>query len=261
MNAGEVAELKLIATLCCNISKTINFASGQSLLINQIQLPIGNTLRTPNKFQPGINPALISGFSDSELSAFCSINGIVKAGSHSKADVYINGIGYSVKYSNASPPSLINHTPRHGWEFVAKKKGVSIANLDALIAQYWQKRIAGTISEDVPNTNPNSPFNSNIGILLPYLEYFIFEGTGSRLSKHPASEVIEYSDPCNFSSWKLLNKTQLVQNIWPRLIFSIREKGMPKNIKSLPQPKKNSVMLWARNYQGLLKGSLHVRIK
>ena len=261
MNAGEVAELKFIATLCCYISKPIIFGSGQNLFIKQIQLPSGHTLCSPKIFHPNITPALISGFSESQLSTFCLTNGIVKAGPFSKADVYINGIGYSVKYSNASPPALVNHTPRNGWEFVAKNKGVSIAHLDTLIADYWQKRLNGTISEDVPNTHLSSPFSSNINILLPYLEYFIFEGTGSRLSKHPASEVIEFSDPCNFSTWKLLNKTQLVQNIWPRLVFSIREKGMPTNTNSLPQLKKNSVMLWARNYQGSLKGSLHVRIK
>ena len=261
MNAGEVAELKFIATLCCYISKPIIFGSGQNLFIKQIQLPSGHTLCSPKIFHPNITPALISSFSESQLSTFCLTNGIVKAGPFSKADVYINGIGYSVKYSNASPPALVNHTPRNGWEFVAKNKGVSIAHLDTLIADYWQKRLNGTISEDVPNTHLSSPFSSNINILLPYLEYFIFEGTGSRLSKHPASEVIEFSNPCNFSTWKLLNKTQLVQNIWPRLVFSIREKGMPTNTNSLPQLKKNSVMLWAKNYQGSLKGSLHVRIK
>jgi hypothetical protein len=262
MNAGEAAELKFIATLCCHISKSITFSTGQSLVVKQVQLPLGSLLTIPKSFPPNITPTLISRFSDLQLANFCTQHGIIKAGIFSKADIFINGVGYSIKYSNASPPALVNHTRRTGWEFVAQKKGISIGHLDLLIADYWQKRLNGTISEDVPNTHSYSPFNSHLNVLLPYLEYFIFEGTGSRISKHPASEIIEFSDPFNISSWKLLNKNQLVQSIWPRLVFSMRSgKGMPTNINSLTQIEKKSVLIWTKNVNGSLKGALHVRIR
>jgi hypothetical protein len=261
MNQGEIAELKFIATLCCYISNSMKFKSGQLVSINEVGIPCGSSIKVLSSLQNNVTPATIKSLNEVDLLKLCLKNGITKASNFSKADVYINRIGYSLKYTNASPSAIVNHTRRTGWEFVARKKGISILPLDILINDYWQKRQSNLIGEDISNSDPLSPFASNLNILLPYLEYFIFEGTGTRLSNHPASEVIQFSDPCNFSTWDLLNKNQLVQNLWTRLVFSMRSgKGMV-DINTLPQKEAQSVMLWAKNFQGSLKGALHVRVR
>ena len=179
-----------------------------------------------------------------------------------KADVFINGISYSLKFTNSAPPAIVNHTNRTGWEFAAQHKGLNMAPLDALINDYWNKRLFGVITEDVDNRHPFSPFANHMQTLLPFLEYFSFEGTGSRLSNHPASAVIEFSDPCNVLTWKIINQQQFINSIWNRLVFSLRSsKGMPKDINSISASSRKSILMWSNRRNGLLKGALHVRVR
>jgi len=263
MNEGERAELKFIATLGCYMSKKMilkNYPA--SLLVNTLEMPTGKHLKKILQYQSNVTPQYINQLNDSDLENFCKVHNINKSGAFSKADIFINGIGYSIKYTNAMPPALINHTRRTGWEYAASIKGVSMAGIDKLIANYWRKRLSGEIGEDIANSDPRSPFADHFNVLMPFLEYFTFEGTGTRVSNHPASEVIEFSDPCDIRSWDLLNKSQVLQNLWPRLFFSMRSgKGMPTNINSVRQNEKTSIMVWAKLIQGKLKGALHVRIK
>lgn len=263
MNNGERAELKFIASLGIYNKNIIKFKNSlTNFKINKIEVPFGNGLRVINPYNNKITIQDINNFSDSNLDIFCRNNGISKSGPFSKADIFINGKGYSLKYTSAMPPALINHTRRSGWEFAAKHKGVNLNALDLIIDEYWQKRSAGIIGEDVSNTDPNSPFANHFATLLPFLEYFIFEGTGSRLSIHPAEEVIEFSDPCNHNTWDLLNKNNLIKNIWPRLVFSMRSgKGMPADMDSISSIEKSSILIWAKQMHGNLKGALHVRIR
>jgi hypothetical protein len=263
MNEGERAELKFIATLGCYNSKKITFKNSQNaLLVSALEMPTGRQLKKIPHYQSKFTPQFIHRLNDSDLESFCSAHNISKSGAFSKADIFINGIGYSIKYTNAMPPALINHTRRTGWEYAASKKGVSISGLDKLVADYWNKRLSGAIGEDIANSDARSPFAGHFNVLMPFLEYFAFEGTGTRVSNHPASEVIEFSDPCDSRTWDLLNKSQLLQNLWPRFIFSMRSgKGMPVNINSVNQYEKTSIMVWAKLIQGKLKGALHVRIK
>ncbi len=263
MNEGERAELKFIATLGCYYSKQISFKnSKKTTVISKLETPIGQQLQPITPYSSSITPQLIQQLSDANLENFCRAHKISKSGPFSKADIFINGIGYSLKYTSAMPPALINHTRRTGWEYAAHQKNVSMSDLDKLVADYWNKRLAGTIGEDIANSDSKSPFGPHFKTLLPFLEYFTFEGTGSRVSYHPASEVIEFSDPCDLKTWDLLNRSQLLQNLWPRLIFSMRSgKGMPSNINSVSQTEKSSIMIWAKTMQGSLKGALHVRIK
>ena len=263
MNEGERAELKFIATLGCYVSKQIKFKNSlNNLLISKLETPTGQLLNKVLPYKSNITPQFIKQLDDVGLGNFCSAHNITKSGTFSKADIFINGTGYSLKYTNAMPPALINHTRRTGWEFAALQKGVSMNNLDKLVSDYWSKRLSGTITEDIANSDPRSPFAAHFNIFLPFLEYFIFEGTGSRVSYHPASEVIELSDPCDIQTWDLLNRSQLLQNLWPRLIFSMRSgKGMPSDINSVSQAEKSSIMVWAQKMQGSLKGALHVRIR
>jgi hypothetical protein len=263
MNKGERAELKFIATLGCFRSQKVLFKNTPlPLAINKLEIPSGSSCQEIAKYDLSITPKYINDLDDIRLIEFCEFHGISKSGPFSKADVFINNIGYSLKYTNAMPPALINHTRRSGWENAANAKGVSMAALDILVADYWSKRMSGLIGEDIANSDSRSPFAQHLNTLMPFLEYFTFEGTGSRASNHPASEVIEFSDPCDTDTWDLLNKSGLIKSLWPRLIFSMRSgKGMPSSIESLSESEKRSVMTWSRELQGKLKGALHVRIK
>lgn len=261
MNAGERAELKFIATLGCHYGKQINLATGP-LNIASIHVPVSKSLQIISPYSLPVTPQIISAMSDPQLEEFCKNNKIRKAGGRSKADVFINGTGYSIKYTNSAPPAIVNHTSRKGWEFAAQQKGLAMAPLDLLINDYWNKRIAGVIAEDVGNNHVHSPFSNHIQTLLPFLEYFSFDGTGSGLSNHPASAVIEFSDPCNVSTWKLMNQQQFISSVWNRLVFSLRSsKGMPKNINTINATSRNSILMWSQTQNGLLKGALHVRVK
>ena len=74
--------------------------------------------------------------------------GIEKARTSSKADISVNGISYSLKEINGSPPAIVNHTPRHGFENVCSTIGVSIDELDKIIEEYWDLRLSGQIKQD-----------------------------------------------------------------------------------------------------------------
>lgn len=266
MNDGEIAEKKFIATLGCFRGQSIQLLPAQSspITINKLETPYKQSLRSVGAFPASITPQVIEQLTESQLITFCQIHSISKAGPFSKADVFINGVGYSLKYTNSSPPALINHTRRTGWEFAAQHTGASMAQLDTLISDYWRLRLSGVISEDTANSDPNSPFSQHFNTLLPFLEYFAFDGTATKLSYHPAIEVIEFSNPCDISTWRLLNKTQLIASIWPRLVFSIRsKKGMPsaRMFSSMSSQEKASVMQWSHLLNGELKGALHVRIR
>ena len=259
MNIGERAELKLIASLGCMYGKTVNLKSGP-ITIQSIQIPVSTALHTINPINA--SPSTISAMTDDQLQDFCRSHNIQKAGAMSKADVFINSIGYSVKSTEGAPPAIVNHTNRLGWEFAAQQKGLPIRALDQLINDYWSKRLSGVIKEDVGNDNPNSPFSAHIQTLLPFLEYFSFEGSGSKISNHPAKSVIEFSDPCNEATCDIINKPTFISSVWNRLVFSLRSsKGMPSDINALDQTAKTSVLQWSRDMNGKLKGALHVRVK
>lgn len=265
MNRGERAELKFIATLGCNIGQSIVFANSLNrLTINTVEIPINGTQSKValTNFPSGVTSTTINSMNDSQLASFCQTVGIVKAGLFSKSDVYVNGKGYSIKSYDGSPPAIVNHTNRLGWDFVAQQTGASLSALDGLISDYWVKRIGGIIKEDVLNSNINSPFSSHFSMLEPFLNYFCFDGSGSKHSNHPADYVVEFSDPCNLNTCSIYDRTNYLAHHWSNLCFSIRsKKGMPRDINALTPADRLSLLTWAKNYQGSLRGSLHVRVK
>ena len=118
MNEGERAELKFIATLGCYISKQVKFKkSNSTFVISKLETPTGQQLQVIAPYTSNITPQFIRELDDADLVNFCSTHRISKSGPFSKADIFINGVGYSLKYSSAMPPALINHTRRTGWEF------------------------------------------------------------------------------------------------------------------------------------------------
>ncbi len=188
---------------------------------------------------------------------------ITKSSSKDKADVKINDIYYSLKCNGYGKPTIVNHTNRKGWLKIAELKKLEISNLDEIINQYWKLRINGDITEDCPNSHQKSPFNNNKEIVKPYLDFFIFEGSGQGYSKYPASKVLEFKSFKNINSWKIYGNEYLDQH-WNNLYFCLRStKGMPKNYETYEH--KKLISLWTRNFKGSkgdkkYRGALHVRV-
>jgi hypothetical protein len=203
----------------------------------------------------------LNNYTDTNLSNLTASLGIRKASAYEKSDVYINGEGYSVKSFSAAPPALVNHTARPGFEFACSHSGVNIEDLDVLVERYWELRIAGQIREDVRNSDPACPFRDERETLTPLLIYFLFVGSGSRVSPFPAEYVLDYNDPLDVTTWRVIGKASAIAEIWDRLIFSIRStKGMPTNYPNNRNTENNeSIALWTKFFQDRHRGALHIR--
>lgn len=186
--------------------------------------------------------------------------GIIKAGVYDKADVYINNIGYSVKSLQGAPPALVNHTARDGWERACLYVKENIQELDQIIAEYWDKRCKGIINEDVRNNSPESPFRNHKSYLIKVLNYFLFIGSGSKLSPSPAEYILEFDDPLNIDTWSIY-KDEYLDRFWDKLIFSLRSNKGMGNYPNIKNPiKKLSMSKWTVLFDGAYKGALHVRV-
>ncbi len=201
---------------------------------------------------------------DVDIVKFCNIVGIVKAPANYKSDVYINNKGYSLKSLSDAPPALVNHTTRPGFETACTHAKSSILSLDNMIDTYWTLRNSGTISEDVGNINPNSPFACSLDYMRPILNYFLFSGTGSGLSPFPAEYILEYLNPFLDSTWQRYDKITALNSMWEKLVFSVRAtKGMPKNydVHIYDRVGAESIKIWVRYSSGKYRGALHIRAK
>lgn len=182
-----------------------------------------------------------------------------KAGSFYKADVFINGIGISVKSQRGSAPSIINHTSREKILRVMKSINSPIEPLDHIVNRYWCLRLNGG-GEDVSGINSNNPFTvgengeTHLYYLKPLLNYFTFKGTGTRDSSAPASYVLSIGNPNDTSTWVYYTEDNFVDSVWEKLVFSIRAKGLPAVITEDIQP-------WVKEINGDKKGALSVRVK
>lgn len=181
-----------------------------------------------------------------------------KAPAGSKADVYLNGLGISVKSHRGANPAFLNHTHRAGFVKVCKRIGVNINGLDEIIRDYWAKRKAGLIGEDIKNSDPNSPFKDHLAYLKPIMNYFIFTGTAKKDSLYPADYILDFTDPLQESEWKFSNDEYLDDN-WDHIIFSIRSKGIPGSYPNGKDAK--DIEPWVEVAEGQFKGSLHGRAK
>jgi hypothetical protein len=256
MNIGERDELlfKLIMTYKRDHNQT---------LFGQPIKSVGFMGEEFSKLPVDFTIAGLKGLSDVQLETIAFSIGCGKAPAGAKADIEINGEGVSLKSLQAAPPALVNHTARPGFEFACQNAGVSIDTLDNIIEDYWDKRMSGVITEDTRTTDLNCPFFQYREYLEPILEYFLFDGTGSKLSIAPAKYLIEFLDPCNESSYKKLNRQDTVAKIWPKLIFSLRaKKGMPSNydINTYTGKGAASIARWVRYHSNDYRGALHIRI-
>lgn len=200
-----------------------------------------------------------------ELVYVCSTVKAVKAGAYSKADVYINHIGVSVKSNRGSSPSIINHTTREKILRVMRSVGQPIAPLDKIVGDYWKLRLAGTITEDVVNSNPLSPFVvgssglAGIEILKPLLNYFAFDGTGTRDSQEPAELILSMDDPFDCCTWVYYDKVTFIDSVWEKLRFSIRAKSTPQKLDTF-NTAHQAMKPWIKKVDGKNVGALSVRV-
>lgn len=199
--------------------------------------------------------------SDAQIENLANRVGAGKAKGSYKADVNINGRGYSVKSHRSAPPAIVNHTPRWGWSRICDKLGVSIDPLDKMVREYFELRRQGEIGEDIYNSDKRSPFSKNKEYLRPILNYFLFKGTGSKDSEYPAEYVLDCEDPYDTSTWEVHNEDEYLDKYWSDMKFSMRNKGFGYPYKRECDAWKNPLSEpWAKKFDGSLKGSLHVRV-
>lgn len=182
----------------------------------------------------------------------CNIN---KTSRDSKADIFINNIGISLKSKRGGNPSIINHTHRKGFINLLKREkfGFDISAIDPLINEYWKLR-EDKIGEDIPNNQLSPFFNSNE--MKRIISYFAFDGTASGESKYKAQFVLHFDlnngKHIDFNKWILYGKNHFINFIWCKLVFSVRSKGLTKDKDNTP---------WIRLVDKKEKGTLSVRLK
>ncbi len=189
--------------------------------------------------------------------------GIKKSSSKDKADIKINNENYSLKCTGYGKPAIVNHTNRIGWLKISKIINQDIKLLDDLIDEYWRLRIDGQIKEDCPNFHENSPFNDHMDIIKPYLDFFVFKGSGQGMSEVVADKVLEFETFNNTQTWNVF-ANEYIQHHWENIYFCMRStKGMPSDYENYE--KKDVISPWTRLFKGKkgdekYRGALHVRV-
>lgn len=199
-----------------------------------------------------------------ELISVCASVYATKAGYNEKADVFINGIGISVKSERGANPSIINHTTRDKILRVMESVHAPIAPLDSMVAHYWTLRLSRAIGEDTCIGDKNCPFNApndevSMAALKPLINYFAFDGTGTKDSIAPAEYILSLADPTDVNTWTYYDKTTFIISVWKRLVFSIRSKSTPIELDE-KNPAHMLMKPWVRVAEGTLKGALSVRV-
>jgi len=254
INQGERDEylLKLFLVECRKIQRAIPVGENVQV-VKSVENSKREEIKYPEKVLDwnNINPGL--------LVYMCQEIHADKAGAFDKADVFVNGVGISVKSQRGSSPSIINQTPRDKILRVMKAINSKIEPLDHIVNRYWFLRMKGG-GEDVSGLNDNNPFTvgengeSHLPYMKPLLNYFTFKGTGTRDSSAPASYVLSIGHPEDTSTWVYYTEDNFVDSVWEKLVFSIRAKGLPVLITDDIQP-------WVKEIDGRKKGTLNVRVK
>lgn len=217
----------------------------------QIRNPGGNA---PTMQIPG--PQTLSGYSDSALTNLANSVGLGKAPSRAKSDCEIlhNGkwISVSLKSNRGASATILNHTHRAGVLAAAQRIGYNMQQLDKCVQRYHVLRSKGDLGEDVSNADPNSPFGPHQTALLPIVNYFLMQGTGSGESPYPAHYVGVISNPFDGLNGIFISdaNTYIAQN-WHNIRFCMRKKNPSSAPESIP---------WNVTHDGKVKGELHIRL-
>ena len=199
-----------------------------------------------------------------ELISVCASVKATKAKMFDKADVYVNGIGISVKSERGGNPSLINHTTRDKIVRVMKTINRPILPLDRIVDRYWDLRLTKKIGEDTCISDALCPFGSpadeeSLALIKPLLNYFAFDGTGTKDSQSPAVLILSLESPTDVKTWHYFSKEDFVESVWDRLVFSIRSKSTPQFLDESREEHK-LMLPWIREVDRSLKGALSVRV-
>jgi hypothetical protein len=193
-----------------------------------------------------------------------NIDLIKKAPSLSKADCLIKFIKtkeliyISIKCQNGSPPTILNHTPRSANVFSTDLKD-ELNTLDSIINKLNEKRKNNEVGEDIQIKNIDLSEEEK-NCLINTVAYFTFDGSGKCKSKYQCNSILEVNIINDSKTWKFIkcntieDKKKYVESIYNRLVLSIRDKGMPKNIPESCKP-------WIIEMNSKKKGSLHIRLK
>ncbi len=254
-NVGEYDELRIKLRLIeLRDQKQSVVIDGKSIIISSIGLE-----REFMSLPEGTN---IQRLSDIQVERLANQVGAGKAKGSYKADVIINGEGYSVKSHRSAPPAIVNHTPRWGWYRICQQIGVDISKLDIMVEEYFNLRRQGIIAEDIYNSDNRSPFAKNKEYLRPILNYFLFKGTGAKDSEYPAKYVLDCGEPYDIQTWKIHDEDDYLDIFWNEMKFSMRNKGFEAYPYTRPSDawKTSLSKPWAKIFDGTMKGSLHVRV-
>lgn len=203
-------------------------------------------------------PSLKQSLDDNDWETLRDELGIGKSRSKAKMDISINKTRYSMKDVGGGPPAIVNHTARPGYENVCNEVGVSIKELDIIIAKYWKLREKKIITEDVKNSDDACPFLSYKAYMKKIIEYFIFTGTGIGKSDYQADKVLELNYKELPSSLRVYDKAKYYDKIWSLLRFSMRSKGISENYPDCKNVA--SIRKWTKKRDGKYKGALHIRL-
>ena len=162
----------------------------------------------------------------------CRIGG---TGILSKVNIEINGKKYGIRCFDHTERPLINHSTRNKYERLCKKAGVNIRGLDKAVNTYWECREAGAFNEDCVYNSPLNPFLDIKDDLRKLLTYIAFHTNNlSKNEDDPGFELekldgyIDYINPCDESTWDVLNEEHFFDKVWKHLRFSFRaDRGMP----------------------------------
>ena len=198
------------------------------------------------------------------MSCFKKIH-ILKSKNNSKADIFINNQGISIKILKQGYPTIMNHTHRQNFLRVLEYLKLDIHTLDTCILEYHCLRQNNRIGEDILNSNPLSPFRKRKSYFTPILKYFLFNGSGRGLSRFTAEALLLVNQiyrPQN--RYWLPNSQKLIDGIWDFLVFSIRDKGL--NYEKRSRESQKILDPWINQYRSKKtqklkkKGCLHIRI-
>lgn len=258
-NCGEIGECILKAQLLCLQNQHIRTAFGYiQKLENEPDQLIKNKKLTLFKLYTFTKAELISCFVESN---------ILKSKNTSKADIFINNQGVSIKILGLpeGEQTIINHTHRQNFLRVLQDLKLDIQTLDICISEYHYLRQNNKIGEDILNSNPLSPFQKYKSYFTPILKYFLLDGSGRGLSGLPAETILLAKQIATPQNWYCFpHSQQFIDKIWDFLVFSIRDKGLSYEKRNRESQKKMDP--WVHQYRSKKtqkmkkKGCLHVRI-
>lgn len=256
-NYGELGECIIKAQLLCFKNQHIRTIFGHiQKLENKPEQLIQNKKLTLFKLHT---------FTNTELMSCLTKSNILKSKNNSKADVFINNKGVSIKILSQSCPTVINHTHRQNFLQVLEHLKLDIQTLDTCISEYHYLCQNNRIGEDILNSNPLSPFRKLKFYFRPILQYFFFYGSGCGLIDLPTENILLVKQIFMPQEWYLFsNSQQFIDEIWNFLVFSIRDKGLNYEKRSRESQKKMDP--WIQHYRSKKtqkmkkKGCLHVRI-